>query len=240
MDSQVFIRVVGFTPVERHALNTVFRLSMERPVSYWLWTPETPVAPRLVLLDGLDEEAPAEALLLVPSDPSQAPTPFIWVGPQAPAQAARVFGRPVNWTQLVRAMDELIGYDPGVPAHGGHLRGLIVSDNSAQRAVQRCELARLGMTAVDEAETAEEALALAGQLTHGLAVVDADLAGHPDTLSGWQLVESLRRQAPSLRVVLTGSSLSWWQRRRAHRLGALAALPHPLQAVDLVRALQKL
>ena len=34
---RVFVKVFGFDDVERHALNTVFRLSETRPVAYALW-----------------------------------------------------------------------------------------------------------------------------------------------------------------------------------------------------------
>ena len=51
MGTTVFVKVVGFRDVERHALNTVFRLSMERPTCYALWTPEAPVMPHITLLD---------------------------------------------------------------------------------------------------------------------------------------------------------------------------------------------
>ena len=61
MGPSVYVKVVGFRDAERHALNTLFRLSIGRPASYGLWTPEAPVAPQLVLID-LDAEDAGAAL----------------------------------------------------------------------------------------------------------------------------------------------------------------------------------
>ena len=52
MGKTVFVKVVGFRDVERHALNTLFRLSMERSTCYSLWTPEAPVMPHIALIDA--------------------------------------------------------------------------------------------------------------------------------------------------------------------------------------------
>ena len=50
MGSTVLGKVVGFRDVERHALNTVFRVSAEQPTCYALWTPEAPVMPHIALI----------------------------------------------------------------------------------------------------------------------------------------------------------------------------------------------
>ena len=51
MGRMVFVKVVGFRDVERHALNTLFRLSAERPTCYALWMPDAPVMPHIALID---------------------------------------------------------------------------------------------------------------------------------------------------------------------------------------------
>ena len=45
MTQRVFVKVTGFTDVERHALNTVFRLSEQRGIIYSLWVPPPPSRP---------------------------------------------------------------------------------------------------------------------------------------------------------------------------------------------------
>src|SRR5438477_81924 len=71
MTQRVFIKVVGFSDVERHALNTVFRLSEGRDVTYSPWAPDAPDKPKLALasLPIADEAATAaEALELMRSN----------------------------------------------------------------------------------------------------------------------------------------------------------------------------
>ena len=93
MGSTVFVKVVGFRDVERHALNTVFRVSAEQPTCYALWTPESPVMPHIALIDV---ESYAAGLAL--ASPGLNPhLKLICVGEGAPARAWRVFPRPNNW-----------------------------------------------------------------------------------------------------------------------------------------------
>ena len=39
LNQRIYVSVVGFSDVERHALNTIFRLSEDRDVSYAPWVP---------------------------------------------------------------------------------------------------------------------------------------------------------------------------------------------------------
>ena len=103
MGSSVYVKVVGFTDVERHALNTLFRLSSVRPTAYSLWTPDLQVAPHLALIDVDAYEAGLEL-----ASPSLNPRlKMICVGHDAPANAWRTFERPINWPEIVKAIDSL-------------------------------------------------------------------------------------------------------------------------------------
>ena len=70
MDKQrIYVHVVGFSDVERHALNTVFRLSEERELAYAPWAPLSApgVQPsnflaEVILVDGASAEAVPERL----------------------------------------------------------------------------------------------------------------------------------------------------------------------------------
>src|SRR5438046_408356 len=101
MVQRVFIKVVGFTDVERHALNTVFRLSEQRQIVYALWMPGAPDEPMLALVDGLSYEAPME----VKAFPEK--LKLVWVGPEASPNAWRTFERPLSWPDVIAAIDEL-------------------------------------------------------------------------------------------------------------------------------------
>ena len=98
----VLVKVVGFSDVERHALNTVFRLSQERDVYYAPWQPGdvTTAVPPVVLADGNS----AEAVLLQAREPAEGQR-LIWVGDGAPDHVWRVLGRPLNWAELVDDLD---------------------------------------------------------------------------------------------------------------------------------------
>ena len=85
MGPSVYVKVVGFRDFERHALNTLFRLSIGRPCSYGLWTPEAPVAPQLVLIDLAAEDAGAALAAAGPNPRLQ----MICVGRGAPATGRR-------------------------------------------------------------------------------------------------------------------------------------------------------
>ena len=52
MAEPVFVKVVGFSDVERHALNTLFRLSAGQAVHYMLWAEDAPAPAVLALVDG--------------------------------------------------------------------------------------------------------------------------------------------------------------------------------------------
>ena len=103
MGSTVFVKVLGFRDVERHALNTLFRLSMERPTTYALWTPDAPVMAHVALIDVESYEAG-----LALASPTLNPNlKLICVGNVAPQNAWRIFARPVNWKAVIHAMDQL-------------------------------------------------------------------------------------------------------------------------------------
>jgi hypothetical protein len=103
MEPSVYVKVVGFADVERHALNTVFRLSTGQNISYGLWTPEAPVAPRLALID-LDAYEAGLALASPRLDPEMK---MICVGRGAHTHARHTFQRPLHWPDVVKAMDSL-------------------------------------------------------------------------------------------------------------------------------------
>jgi CheY-like chemotaxis protein len=227
MIERVFIKVVGFTDVERHALNTVFRLSGERDTVYQLWAPDAPEAPRLALLDGLSYEAPVEA------ESSQArDMKLIWVGESPPEGVWRSFLRPLAWSEVVNAMDQLFapkqaldfdldsGFGAAPPPNGG--RALIASPDPHERLYLRAKLALAHLTVADEAETAGRALELAQAHQYQVALVDFAL---PD-LDGW---EAMRRfsDAPIANLIVLKQKVSLAERARAKRAGAKAMFRRP-------------
>ena len=223
----VFVKVVGFTDVERHALNTVFRLSREREVSYTLWTPEAPLAPHLGLIDCESYEARLE----LASPGHNVNLKLICVGAGAPENAWRVFGRPLDWTAVVQAMDdlfmtppaqaqELVDFDidymdalpPGVKV------SLLVDASRDQRMYLRARLALAGLYEVEDADT-------------GALALDMARRRHYEKLVGMEPVIG--------RVVLSTGDTSWHMQERAEQAGCFAVLERPFDPGQIIQLLQK-
>jgi CheY-like chemotaxis protein len=241
MAQRVFVNVVGFTDVERHALNSVFRLSEEQEMAYSLWEPQAPEAARLALIDGQSYEARVEL-----ESPRNTDIPILWIGPNAPQSAIRCFDRPIAWSEVVQAMDELVGPmsepidfdidfddadtrppDTQPPDLPPRRRALIANADRDERLYIRAKLALAELCEADEAETAAQALELARDNNYVLAVVDFNL---PDA-DGWKLFKELGEvQRPIAKVILTKTRPSLGERIHA-RLAGVAGLfekpPHP-------------
>ena len=253
-----FVKVVGFSAAERHALNTVFRLSDEGHRTYALWTPEASAAPALLLLDGETPEAKAE-LALPQADGAR----VIWVGADAPAGSWRVFDRPISWPHVVQAIDRLFEPAASVTAGDGEVdfdlgddsagpdtqppdtlppepaspqpRALVASVDREQRLYLRARLALAGLTAVDEAESGGQAVELAKRLTYCLAIVEH----HAPDVDAWSVLKRLRAlgaDRPS--VILTKAHASPLDRLHAW-FGGAAFLPTPPDPVDLDAAIRR-
>ncbi len=106
---RIFVRVFGFSDVERHALNTVFRLSASRPVAYAHWTDTAPEKAQVALVDGDSWEASVEL-----ANPGNDKLSVIWVGDQPSSTASLVFSRPLQWTAILQGLDGL--YAPELAA----------------------------------------------------------------------------------------------------------------------------
>jgi CheY-like chemotaxis protein len=100
---RIFVKVFGFDDVERHALNTVFRLSETRPTAYAPWTAAAPDEADIALIDGDSWEATLEL-----ANPAHDDLKLIWIGDNAPSRARLVFKRPLQWAAVIDGMDELL------------------------------------------------------------------------------------------------------------------------------------
>lgn len=235
------MNVVGFTDVERHALNSLFRLSEEHETIYSLWEPQAPSNPQLSLIDGQSYEGRVHA-----ESPRNLDVPLLWVGPSAPRTAIRAFERPISWPEVVRAMDEMFSPmsqvvdvevdidfnvdtlppDTVPPDLPPRRRALIVNADRDERLYLRAKLALAQFCEADEAESAAQALELVRDNEYVLAVIDFDLPG-----SGWQLLRDIDEGGrPIGKVIATKQRPSVPERIHA-RLAGLAGLfekpPHP-------------
>jgi CheY-like chemotaxis protein len=245
MAQRFFVKVMGFSDVERHALNSVFRLSEQRETVYSLWMPEAPEPARLALIDGQSYEAQLEL-----ESPKNADLDVIWVGPVAPANAFRTFDRPLSWTEVVAAMDELyapkdaldfdLGFESGAtdtlpPDEPPPLRALIACASRDERLYLRAKLALADLTQADEAETGAQALELARSNTYAIALFDFGL---PD-VNGWAFLKELTGAHPAIQhVIMTKDQASIGERIRAKLNGVEGFFnkpPHPGRLQDLLQ-----
>lgn len=242
MAAVVWVKVVGFTDVERHSLNTLFRLSERMVPSYVLWTREAPSPPHVVLLDMDSYEAE-----LVLASPNFNPhIKLICVGDKPPADAWRAFARPVDWPALVQVLDSLfstqgdIDIDIGVHTGGektvppGVRLSLLVGLLPEERMYLRARLAIAGLTDVDEVDTAAQALERIQHRRYNLVVLSLDVTDSDP----WALVAALNSlpEPPHAVVVATGAP-TWSNMERAEQQGCMGLLEipfNPRQVVDLL------
>jgi CheY-like chemotaxis protein len=239
----VFVKVVGFRDSERHALNTIFRLSVGEPATYALWTPEAPVPPHLVLLDTESYEGGLE----VDSPGFNKNLKMICVGEEPPASAWRSFARPLDWSVILHSMDELfrgagatdLDLDTGESAPAvlppGVRVSMLADASRDNRMYLRARLALSGFNEVSEATDALQALALASTRHHDLVIINLDDAA----LDGWKLVKHLVALEPAIgSIVLSTRDASWHLQEKAEQAGCRGVLDisfDPAQILDLLR-----
>ena len=241
MGRMVFVKVVGFRDVERHALNTLFRLSAERPTCYALWMPDAPVMPHIALIDVEGYEAG----VALASPTLNRNLKLICVGEGAPEHAWRVFARPVNWTAVLHAMDQLfasVGVDIDIDLDGeaskvippGVRVTLLMDPSRDDRLYLRARLSLAGFIDVDEAETAAQALVKVKERHYDLVIINVDSAGEP-----WNLVERLVAMDPPIgSVVVTSADNSFKMHERAELAGCRAMLDKPYDPGHMFSVLQ--
>lgn len=241
MAKTVFVKVVGFRDVERHALNTIFRLSLERPICYTLWTPESPVMPHLVLVDVESYEAG----LALASPGLNRNLKLICVGHGAPPHAWRVFSRPLNWTAVLHSMDQLFaqpsvdidldleGESTSIMPPGVRLT-LVVDPARDERLYLRARLALAGLIDVDEVDSVGQGYARLRERHYDVVIVDVDSPDDP-----WGLVErAVASEPPVGSVLITTSNNSWKMHERAEQAGCRAVLEKPYDPSHVFRVLQ--
>jgi CheY-like chemotaxis protein len=228
MAQRFFIKVVGFSDEERHALNTVFRLSEQCSTMYQLWTAEVAQPPHMVLLDAESYEAPVEA-----ESPTGEGLRMLWIGSNPPANIWRTLDRPMVWQQVIEAMDsvfspsdldlDLVLAEPEIMSEK---LALIVSPDRAERLYLRARLSLSKLTLADEAESGLHAMELARSKQYDLALVTCEL----HDMTPWALLRQLRcGRKPIRHVAMTKARRSIPERVRAWLGGAAMhdQPPHP-------------
>jgi hypothetical protein len=258
LKQRIYVSVVGFSDVERHALNTMFRLSEERDVSYAPWAPlvapgaqPSQITAEVLLVDGESAEA-------VLAHAKETPTGqrLIWVGPDAPAHAWRVLRRPIQWSHVLHDLDAVyaarqadsgyldLDFSSPMPLDEGpggmvplHRRGLLATTDLAERETLRLRLQGAGIDEIDEVGSNEATVELLGRHRYAVGAFNLD-EHHLDT---WSLARLFGQRNPlALNIGLSvhvGSAGNWWSRRRVQhdarkaRLTVVLARPVQTQAM---------
>lgn len=257
----VRVQVIGFSDVERHALNTVFRLSRERDVAYMPWSAGDGATepPPVVLVDG----GCAEAVLAS----ARAPRPgqrLIWVGDDAPEHAWRVLARPIAWADLLHDLDAVfaatqsdsglldldvtqpvpLDLELGAFPRVGMRRALVVGLSGEEAGQLRSRLSAAAVPFVDEVLSTEQAAQCMAQHPYLCGVFNLD----DHHIDAWGLMQLFRERYPQAMTLATTELVSpaggWWRRRRmrqhTQRLGVSAVLSRPLQPAAVSRWLDML
>ena len=244
MSSSIWVKVVGFSAVERHSLNTLFRLSVRQTPAYCLWTPDAPAPPHVTLIDMDCHEAEVEL-----ASPTFNPNlKIICVGAKAHAKAWRSFQRPVDWNAMVQVLDGLFashafvdvvtGFDEldDQPAPPGMRVTLVVGLTPAERMYLRARLSLAGLTDVDEFETFAQAGASLSHRHYDVVIVSLELR---DT-DPWMLVENFKAMPnPPHAVIVATEKPSWSAMERAEKLGCAGLLEIPFNPPQVMGLLHK-
>lgn len=235
---------MGFSETERHSLNTLFRLSAHNNTSYALWTPEGACAPHVALIDTDCYEAGLE----VASPNFNTNLKLICVGARTVENAWRSFKRPVDWSALVRTLDELfesqadVDIDLGMEepvdktAPPGIKVSLLVGLNREQSLYLRARLALAGLTEVDESPTVEDAGKQLMQRHYDLVILGLETSG----ADPWTLVQAIKEiPTPAASVIVATAAPSWHAMERAEQLGCTGLLEIPFNPRQVIALLQK-
>ena len=266
LKQRIYVSVVGFSDVERHALNTIFRLSEERDVSYVPWMPlvGTGSSPAtgttdVMLVDGESAEGVLSHAKAVPHGQR-----LIWVGSGAPGHAWRVLARPINWSCMLHDLDTVyaarqadsgfvdldisgpapLADDESASKAAAHRRALMVGLDAADRDTLRAQLAHAGFDGVDEAANSGQAAEWIERHAYQCGAFNLD----SELFDVWSLSHMFAKRNPramNMGISVHASPLAaWWSRRRVRkdtqRAGVNALLARPLSPAELLLCMERL
>ncbi|TXH87296.1 MAG: response regulator [Rhodoferax sp.] len=235
----VFVKTVGFSADERHALQTMFRLSDGQDVQYRLWQPGRMLVPHVVLLDAESHEAALE----VQSPTFRPHTKTIVVGDPAFFQGAwKVVSRPLQWKQVIAELEVLFASGLQATAHlhdptldlnpashatipPGYKTALIIGLPREEQLYLKARLSLQGIAHVVEAVDAGQAAEHLGQQGVDIVVVSSQL---PDADAA-ALIQALKSHVcpPYAIVAVVPHDCNWAQRLQMETAGATGVLEAP-------------
>ncbi|MGQ0710788.1 MAG: hypothetical protein ACT4NV_13715 [Rhodoferax sp.] len=183
----VLIKLVGFSRDERHAFETMARLSSQASLRLRLWQDGNARSPNLLIVDtdGLQAEFELQSPRFNPH------TRVITVGTEPPSQTTvwKHFMRPLDWKALVQEMAYLFSAQHGDfgPTQPGQLAEsavppglrtcLLVGLDRLAQLYLRARLAIQGITHVEEAADAAQAVQLLTMHVYDVVFCNVALQG---------------------------------------------------------------
>jgi CheY-like chemotaxis protein len=164
----------------------------------------------------------------------------LWVGTPPPMGSVAVVDRPLQATELGRALQALLPRPPAPPSPPPPRRALLVDDSAIALRFLETRLQRWGLQ-IDSATSSNRAIELmAGAAPYDLVFIDVELGPH-STLDGFALAQHIRRQhrrepLPPV-LVMVSAHASPTHRARGQLAGCDAYLAKPLDEVELQRLL---
>lgn len=233
----VLVKVIGFSAEERHAIQTLLRLSEDGDVRFKLWRPGDSLAPNVLLLDADSHEAALEV-----QSPTFTPqTKSIVVGGDGASigGAWKVFQRPLNWAEVLRELEALfVTTQTDIPIHTpedesqacvvpippGYKTALIIGLPREHQMYLKARLSLQGIAHVLEASDAGQAAEYLGQQGFDIVIVSQSL---PDADAA-SLIQALRAHAcaPHAIIVVVARN-SWASLQKIENLGVTGVLELP-------------
>jgi CheY-like chemotaxis protein len=254
------VAIEGFSPFERSALASYFRLASSRSPAY---QPVDDIDLADFVIADTDQRLALDAVVAAGRERDT-----VFVGVHAPEGALCWLQRPIEPTRIVRELDALVAqrrsafapveatrpadadaqpesaaeadWQPG--RSGGGREVLVVEDSGIARKFLAQKLARLGYT-VQAARSGELAIELLRQRRFAMVFVDVVL-GPPGSIDGLQVCQHAKQRndgaggAPAV-VIVTGMSGAM-DRVRGTLAGCDAYLTKPLVEAEFLDALRRL
>lgn len=233
-----FVKVIGFSTEERHALQTLFGLSAGHEVRFKLWHSSDLLAPHVLLLDAESHEAALE----VQSPAFRPHTKTIVIGDGGLVNSAwKVVPRPLQWKQVLTELEALFTTPPAndrlhTPDEGdeqasdanippGYKTGIIIGLSREQQLYLKARLSLQGIAHVVETADAGQAAEHLGQHGFDIVIVSSSL---PDA-DVCALVQALHIHVrpPYAIVAVVPKDCHWTQRQEIENSGVTGILEAP-------------
>ncbi|MDB5750547.1 MAG: response regulator [Ramlibacter sp.] len=265
LNEQYLVDVIGFNPVERSMLASIFALAARRDPAFVQYDPATTVsgAADIYLVDGENAEAMNEFRTLS----KRANLPAVMVGAGVDSMGFTLLPRPLQWARLLQSLEETVAIaandDEGTLPLGRSLAAssagkgvapppldeaaarkralgdtvLVVDDNASVRMFMKAKLAPFNFE-VDFAETGEEAVGLTGSREYACVFLDVVLPG----IDGYQVCKLIKGNKQAIKktaVVMLTSRSSPFDKLRGSLAGCDEYLTKPLDEDRLLEVIAK-